>query len=72
MKRFYIALTVVSIALLSSCEKEKDFNNVTPLGKDDVAFSLQSASTRSTVTMAPQQGMTIKLDSEVCLEETIE
>ena len=72
MKRFYTALTVVSIALLSSCEKEKDFKDATPLGKDDIAFSLQSAATRSSATMAPTTGMTIKLNSEFCLEETIE
>ena len=72
MKRFYTALAVISIALLSSCEKEKDFKGLTPLGENDIAFTLNSNATRSTSAMAPMPGMTIKLNSEVCLEETIE
>ena len=72
MKRFYTALAVISIALLSSCEKEKDFKGLTPLGENDIAFTLNSSATRSTSAMAPMPGMTIKLNSEVCLEETIE
>ena len=72
MKRFYTALAVITIALLSSCEKEKDFKGLTPLGENDIAFTLNSNATRSTSAMAPMPGMTIKLNSEVCLEETIE
>ena len=65
-------IAALAAVTLASCEKEKDFKNATPLGKDDIAFSLQSAATRSADAMAPKQGMTIKLNSEVCLEETIE
>ena len=65
-------IAALAAVTLASCEKEKDFKDVTPLGKDDIAFSLQSAATRSTSVMAPKSGMTIKLDSQVCLEETIE
>ena len=72
MKKIYFVIAALAAVTLSSCEKEKDFNDATPLGKDDIAFSLQSAATRSTETMAPKTGMTIKLNSEVCLEETIE
>ena len=72
MKKIYFVIAALAAVTLSSCEKEKDFNGATPLGKDDIAFSLQSAATRSTETMAPKTGMTIKLNSEVCLEETIE
>ena len=72
MKRIYFVIAALAAVTLASCEKEKDFKDVTPLGKDDIAFSLQSAATRSTDAMAPKAGMTIKLDSQVCLEETIE
>lgn len=72
MKRIYFVIAALAAVTLASCEKEKDFKDATPLGKDDIAFSLQSAATRSAVTMAPKPGMTIKLDSQVCLEETIE
>lgn len=72
MKKIYFVIAALAAVALSSCVKEKSFNDVTPLGKDDIAFSLQSAATRSAVTMAPKPGMTIKLDSQVCLEETIE
>ena len=72
MKRIYFVIAALAAVTLASCEKEKDFKDATPLGKDDIAFSLQSAATRSAVTMAPKPGMTIKLNSEVCLEETIE
>jgi hypothetical protein len=72
MKKIYFVIAALAAVTLASCEKEKDFKDATPLGKDDIAFSLQSAATRSAETMAPKQGMTIKLNSEVCLEETIE
>ena len=72
MKKIYFVIAALAAVTLSSCEKEKDFKDATPLGKDDIAFSLQSAATRSADTMAPKTGMTIKLDGQVCLEETIE
>ena len=72
MKRIYFVIAALAAVTLASCEKEKDFKDATPLGKDDIAFSLQSAATRSADTMAPKTGMTIKLDGLVCLEETIE
>ena len=73
MKKIYFVIAALAAVTLSSCEKEKDFNGATPIGKDDIAFTLQSAATRSTETAAAvRTGMTIKLNSEVCLEETIE
>ena len=72
MKKIYFVIAALAAVALSSCEKEKDFKDATPLGEDDIAFSLQSAATRSMETVAPQAGMTIKLNDEVCLEETIE
>ena len=38
MKKIYMAMAVIVAALLSSCEKEKDFNGYTPLGENDIAF----------------------------------
>ena len=72
MKRIYFVIAALAAVTLSSCEREKDFQNATPLGKNDIAFSLQSYATRSADAVAPQKGLTVKLDGEVCLEETIE
>ena len=80
MKKIYIVLAVISIALLSSCEKEKDFNDVTPIGENGVAFVLQSASTRSMDAVSEtsvQRGVSIPVGIDpkgepLFLEETIE
>ena len=72
MKKIYFVIAALAAVTLASCEKEKDFKDATPIGKDDIAFSMQSAATRSMDTMAPKAGMTIKLDNDFCLEETIE
>ena len=47
MKKIYIAIAVLVSAVLVSCEQEKSFNDVTPVGKNGIAFVLQGASTRS-------------------------
>ena len=47
MKKIYIAMTVLATAVLSSCEREKDFNGLTPVGENGIAFVLDGASTRS-------------------------
>ena len=68
-----MAMAVIVAALLSSCEKEKDFNGYTPLGENSVAFVINNSSTRSSDATVPvKAGMMIKLDDAVCLEETIE
>ena len=46
MKKFYIALAVVATALLSSCEKEKDFKDLTPVGENGIAVTLKNAAAR--------------------------
>ena len=47
MKKIYIALAVLAAAALTSCVQEKSFND-TKLGKNDIAFILQTgSSTRS-------------------------
>lgn len=80
MKKIYIALAVVAAALLSSCEKEKDFKQLTPIGENGIAFTLKNAATRSmdAVYEAPvQKGITIPIGVDangdaIFLEETIE
>ena len=47
MKKFYIAMAVLATAVLSSCEREKDFNGLTPVGENGIAFVLNGVSTRS-------------------------
>ena len=80
MKKFYIALAVVATALLSSCEKEKDFKDLSPVGENGIAFSLSNAATRSmdAVSEAPvQKGITLPIGVDaqgeaIFLDETIE
>lgn len=78
MKKIYIAMVVIATAMLSSCEREKDFGGMTPLGENEIGFVMQSASTRS-MEVAPQvmRGETIPLGTDnmgnaFFLEETIE
>lgn len=78
MKKIYIALAVVATAMIVSCEREKDFGGMTPLGENEIGFVMQSVSTRS-MEVAPQvmRGETIPLGTDnmgnaFFLEETIE
>ena len=79
MKKIYIALAVVATALLSSCVKEKTFNDLTPIGENGIAFVLENVSTRSMdATQAPvQRGISVPMGVDakgdaIFLEETIE
>lgn len=47
MKKIYIAMAVITTAALASCQQEKSFEELTPLGENDIAFVLQGVSTRS-------------------------
>ena len=47
MKKIYIAMAVLAAAVLSSCEREKDFNGLSPVGENGIAFVLNGVSTRS-------------------------
>ena len=78
MKKIIIALAVFAAALLSSCVREKSFNDKT-VGKNDIVFTLQGApATRSMEEMSiVQKGATIELATDengnkLFLEETIE
>ena len=78
MKKIYIALAVVATAMLVSCEKEQSFNE-NQLGENDIAFVLQSVSSRSMEEMpdiSVQKGITIPMGrvangESLYLEETV-
>ena len=78
MKKTYVVMAVIAAAMLSSCEREKDFNQLTPLGENDIAFVLQNASTRSMEAVSEAvKGISIPVGStadgeSLYLEETIE
>lgn len=79
MKKIYIALAVLGTALLSSCVQEKSFNDVKPLGENEIAFVMQNTSTRSAEgsELKSVKGITIPVDisdhgETLFLEETIE
>ena len=80
MKKIYIALAVVVTALLSSCVKEQNFDELTPIGENGIGFVIQNAATRSMEAnpeAAAQRGISIPVgvDSKgepLFLEETIE
>ena len=47
MKKIYIALAVAATALLVSCVKEESFRELSPIGENGIAFTIQNASTRA-------------------------
>ena len=47
MKKIYIAMAVLGTVALVSCEREKSFDELTPIGENGVAFTLDGVSTRS-------------------------
>ena len=77
MRKIYIALAVISIAMLSSCVKEK-FNDLTPIGENGIAFVIRNASTRSAeVNTEAQRGISVPIGLDpkgepIFLQETIE
>ena len=80
MKKIYIALAVAAAAMLSSCVKEKSFNELSPIGENGVAFTLSNAATRSMEAASPapvQRGISVPMGVDakgdaIFLEETIE
>ena len=77
MKKIYIVLAVLATAMLSSCEEELSFNDVT-LGENDIAFSFSGVTTKASMdTPKAVKGISVPIgvDSRgdaVFLEETIE
>ena len=80
MKKIYFVLAVLATALLSSCVEEKSFNDLTPLGENEIGFVLQGVSTRSMEAVSEtsvRKGLSFPMgktdDGEsLYLEETIE
>lgn len=76
MKNFYILLAVLVAVSLSSCIREKSFEN-TPLGENEVSFVMSGVATRSSDVPVPEKGVTIPFGTSangeaLFLEETIE
>ncbi len=77
MKKIYIAMAVIATAALASCQQEKSFNDLPPVGENSVVFTVKgSAGTRSAdVVPETRQGVLIPLETEdgsrFVLEETV-
>ena len=73
-------MAVIAAAMLSSCEREKDFNELTPLGENSIAFTINNTGTRSMEAVSEtsvQTGVSIEAGrasngDAYFLEETIE
>ena len=78
MKKIYFAMAVLGTVALVSCEREKSFDELTPIGENGVAFTIGAVSTRSAEAVANvERGVTIPLGTDnegndFFLEETIE
>lgn len=76
MKKLFYLAAVAAIAL-TSCDREKDFNDRTSLDKDAIAFSLQSAATRAADAVSTEtQGISMPVAKladgiDLYMEETI-
>ena len=65
MKKIYIAMAVLGTVVLVSCEREKSFNELTPIGENGVAFTIGSVSTRSAeAVINVERGVTLPLGTD--------
>ncbi len=65
MKKIYIAMAVLGTVALVSCEREKSFNELTPIGENGVAFTIGGVSTRSAEAVANvERGVTLDLGTD--------
>ena len=73
MKRIYISMLAVAAMLLSSCEREKDFKDIT-IGENELSFVMQGVSTRSAAegSSYATKGVSIPMGDGMYLEETVE
>lgn len=77
MKKIYIAMAVIATAALASCQQEKSFNDLPPVGENSVVFTVKgNAGTRSADAIPEtRQGVLIPLETEdggrFVLEETV-
>lgn len=73
MKKIHIVLAILATAALTSCQEEKSFNELKPLEKGSLAFSINGVSTRAGEAGIPtRRGVTIPLEDRLFLEETIQ
>ena len=79
MKKIYIAMAVLATVALTSCEQEQSFDDLTPLGENDIAFYIPGPnSTRAAEAFTEaENGITIPVGNDnegnpLFLEETIE
>ena len=65
MKKIHIAMAVLGTVALVSCEREKSFNELTPIGENGVAFTLGGVSTRSAeAEINVERGVTLPLGTD--------
>lgn len=65
MKKIYIAMAVLGTVALVSCEREKSFNELSPIGENGVAFTLSGVSTRSAeAEINVERGVTLPLGTD--------
>lgn len=65
MKKIYIAMAVLGTVALVSCEREKSFDELTPIGENGVAFTIGGVSTRSAEAVANvERGVTLPLGTD--------
>ncbi len=66
MKKIYIAMAVLATAALTSCQQEKPFNDLSPIGENGIAFTINgAASTRAAeIGLNVQKGATIPVGSD--------
>ena len=65
MKKIYIAMAVLGTVALVSCEREKSFNELTPIGENGVAFTIGGVSTRSAeAEINVERGVTLPLGTD--------
>lgn len=65
MKKIYIAMAVLGTVALVSCEREKSFDELTPIGENGVAFTIGGVSTRSAEAVANvERGVTLDLGTD--------
>ena len=65
MKKIYIAMAVLGTVALVSCEREKSFDELSPVGENGVAFTIGSVSTRSAeAVINVERGVTLPLGTD--------
>ena len=65
MKKIYIAMAVLGTVALVSCEREKSFDELTPIGENGIAFTIGGVSTRSAEAVSNvERGVTLDLGTD--------